>query len=846
MRRVVRRALHAAAIAVTLVLFVPVGLGRTGAHRSDAGAAGERPVDPPRPGADRQHPLRREGRPAARLPERDARLRHVPDLVARAVRPRPEPLGGGSRSSASSSRTRPSSGRCRATTSSCSSSTAACSARHPRGGSSCRCSASPASGSSRTRTAATRGWRRGRGRLRGLARVQRDRAGRRGSRRGGRAERLDVIRPLGGRDARLGRPRRGSAAASTGSSRFRSTSTSGGRSRRRTGDVVRVAARAEPSAVQGNALRRATRSSDYEPKASPSSSCSCRASRETRPEAAVRAGRRRGRPTLDRRVRAVRDRGHGARPAGRLLPQPALRRAPSRVGRGADRQRDARHDRRRAARGSSATVRCGRSSGVGPGVRAASPLARGRRRGARRRLSKVWSVDESGRLRRLAWQVLVYGSGRLGLQLVSLITLPILTRVFSPAEYGIIETDHDARGDRRHHRDARAELGRPAKLLRLHARAVGERRTVVLDRLSGRWLAWSAALCLGACYRSRAALERCSSGPTEYWDLIALAVAGLPARRSRSRTSRTSCDSSSSRAATSLVSFLLTGARRSRSSSGSSLVADEGSRRSTSAALLRRRSRCSSSWWLVAAHARADFSCPELRDDARRTRCRCCPSPQRLGDAVRGPVLRPALRVDRPRSASTASGCGCRTFSCSAVIAFGIAWAPFILDLHSRERGRHERVVRARAFTRSASGSVSGGLLSVWSREFFRTVTDPAFEDAYKVGRAPLGAVFALGLNGGDDDRDQHHPPDDVLRAVRGLRGRAQHRAQLPVDPAVRDGRRCRGDRSRPPPFSQLAVLPACATARPASFDLRAVLGALVLGGRPDRDRELDQPRPSG
>ena len=61
----------------------------------------------------------------------------------------------------------------RATTCSCSSSTAACSARRPLGGSSCRCFGSPASGSWRTRTAGTPGWRRGPARCRAGTRTAR-------------------------------------------------------------------------------------------------------------------------------------------------------------------------------------------------------------------------------------------------------------------------------------------------------------------------------------------------------------------------------------------------------------------------------------------------------------------------------------------------------------------------------------------------------------------------------------------------------------------------------------------------------------------------------------------------
>src|SRR6185436_7594288 len=58
-----------------------------------------------------------------------------------------------------------------------------------------------------------------------------------------------------------------------------------------------------------------------------------------------------------------------------------------------------------------------------------------------------------------------------------------------------------------------------------------------------------------------------------------------------------------------------------------------------------------------------------------------------------------------------------------AVTAFAVAWAPFILELYSRDRDG-ERIVRARAFSVVGLGLTFGAVcLAVWSREFLRTVT---------------------------------------------------------------------------------------------------------------------------
>jgi O-antigen/teichoic acid export membrane protein len=79
-----------------------------------------------------------------------------------------------------------------------------------------------------------------------------------------------------------------------------------------------------------------------------------------------------------------------------------------------------------------------------------------------------------------------------------------------------------------------------------------------------------------------------------------------------------------------------------------------------------------------------------------------------------------------------------------AVGAFAFAWSPFALELMARDPER-EHVARARALVYVAIGACFGAVcLSVYAREFLRTVTDPAFEDSYKVvGILCLGAVAA-------------------------------------------------------------------------------------------------------
>jgi O-antigen/teichoic acid export membrane protein len=82
------------------------------------------------------------------------------------------------------------------------------------------------------------------------------------------------------------------------------------------------------------------------------------------------------------------------------------------------------------------------------------------------------------------------------------------------------------------------------------------------------------------------------------------------------------------------------------------------------------------------------------------------------------------------------------------VVAFGSAWSPFILDLFNKSP-EEERLVRGRALENVALVLGFGAVvISVYAREFFLTVTDPAFADAYKVVGILCLGVFALGLNG--------------------------------------------------------------------------------------------------
>ena len=82
-----------------------------------------------------------------------------------------------------------------------------------------------------------------------------------------------------------------------------------------------------------------------------------------------------------------------------------------------------------------------------------------------------------------------------------------------------------------------------------------------------------------------------------------------------------------------------------------------------------------------------------------------------------------------------------------AVVTLSLAWAPFVFDLALRDPAEEKRV-RARSLTYTAILLGFGAVvISVFAREVFVTVTDPSFEDAYQVVGLSSAVVVAIGLN---------------------------------------------------------------------------------------------------
>jgi O-antigen/teichoic acid export membrane protein len=342
----------------------------------------------------------------------------------------------------------------------------------------------------------------------------------------------------------------------------------------------------------------------------------------------------------------------------------------------------------------------------------------------------------------LARQVAVYGSGRLALQLVSFVTLPILTRILTPDEYGVIET-------------VTTLLAIVALVASLSLESAAQRsyfdytpeqereRQVVLSSAFWPMVLWAAVLAGITAALSRPISSLLFDSPS-YAVVVALAVAALPVAvattlllevmRLRMQPIRYVLVSwFGAILSVALILYLVA-------------VADRGLRGFYLAGVI-----SAVPTFVVAASA--------ARGAIRRT--------------VSWPVLKTMLLYALPLIPVAASnwivqfvdrlfvlhfadlhelGLYALALRLSNVLllvvtAFAFAWSPFILDLFSRDPER-ERVVRARALTYVAFATAFVAVcLSVYAREFFRTITDPAFADAHELVGILCAGVFALGLN---------------------------------------------------------------------------------------------------
>ena len=344
--------------------------------------------------------------------------------------------------------------------------------------------------------------------------------------------------------------------------------------------------------------------------------------------------------------------------------------------------------------------------------------------------------------KRLARDLIIYGSGRIAFQFLIFLSVPILTRVFTKSEFGVIETMATLSAAL----GVVVILGLDSASQRSYfdyPEADVESRRAVLGTSFWTLLLWG-GLVAGAGALASRPLAEALFGSTRYTVVVALAIGVLFLEQMFAF-----CQSIM-RVRGQPVRFSILSLIWAAATLGTMLAL---------VALLDKGLRGYYLGFLLGGVAALGVALVAVRDDIRPTFDR---RELRIMLAYGLPLVPLAAStwilqlVDRfflLHYASVAEvgvyGIGARLANLLllAVVTLGLAWTPFVFDLASREP-EEERAVRGRSLTYTAVLLGFGAVVvSVFARELFVTVTDPKFEDAYKVVGLLAGSVVAIGLN---------------------------------------------------------------------------------------------------
>jgi O-antigen/teichoic acid export membrane protein len=345
-------------------------------------------------------------------------------------------------------------------------------------------------------------------------------------------------------------------------------------------------------------------------------------------------------------------------------------------------------------------------------------------------------------VRGLVREVAIYGSGRTVLQVMSFITLPLFTRTLSPEDYGVIETIGTLTSVVALVAILGLDLSSERSFFDYGVEATNKRRAVVSTAF---WalLVWSTGLvlCLVAASSS---LARWLFGDTLYGSLIAIALVVVLLRV--------------------LTDFCLDWLRRQHRPLRYSLLSCAGGAGSTALALylvvFQRLGLLGyyaafvvssvlvlgAAYWSVRPMIARTFDRRELRTMLRYGLPLL---PVMASNWVIQLADRLFLLHFAPLSEVGLYGLGVRLSNLllMAITAFCIAWSPYFLELH-REDPLRERQVRALVLTHVTVSLCFGALcLTVFAREFFLTVTAPAFVAAYSVVGLLSACNVLIGIN---------------------------------------------------------------------------------------------------
>jgi len=347
-----------------------------------------------------------------------------------------------------------------------------------------------------------------------------------------------------------------------------------------------------------------------------------------------------------------------------------------------------------------------------------------------------------GHFRSLSSDVFIYGLGRMAVQMLSFITLPIFTRIFSVEDYGVIETIGTLTAIIGIFASLSLEAASQRSYFDYRSEEISARQTV-LSTTFWTLLLWSSGLAILLGFASRP-LGQWLFGSPRYGLVLLIALLTIPINT--------------------LANFLQEILRLWHQPLRYSLLALMIGTVSVGLALylvaIRRWGLLGNYVGLLVGSAGGIFLGLMLVGGAVR---RCFDGRElRVMLAYGLPLLPVAASnwimqwIDRffllryaPLAEVGLYGLGVRLSNLLllGVAAFGLAWAPFILALYSRDPAQ-EKEVRAKTLTRVALLLSFGAVgISVFAREFFLTITAPSFEDAYKVVGLLSGSIVAMGIN---------------------------------------------------------------------------------------------------
>lgn len=343
---------------------------------------------------------------------------------------------------------------------------------------------------------------------------------------------------------------------------------------------------------------------------------------------------------------------------------------------------------------------------------------------------------------RLVRDIVIYGAGGVGLQLLLSLAVPFFTRIFTPADYGVIETTATMLAIAA----LLASLGLDSASQRSYfdyADDQADERRRVLGTTVVIVLATSLTVAaVGVALAD--ALARLLFGDEDYARPLALAAATLPVAmvanfflevlRLRAQPGRYSLVAVLSGVVGVALALLLAG------------VADGGLSGYYAGLLGGGAVAVAVGFFLVRGAVRIAF-------DRRELRVMLAYGLPLVPVAASAWVLQFVDRLFLLRYSSLDElglyGVGVRISNLLllAVTAFSLAWSPFMLDLHQRDPDG-ERRARGRVLTVFVLVLAFGALVvSVYAHELLRVVTPDEYVGAYKVVGLLSGAVVAMGVN---------------------------------------------------------------------------------------------------